>query len=312
MRRLRLVAFLLLSCIVLGAANSVFREAPYLYVLGIAQDAGFPQANCERNCCKDAFTSTEIPQRVASIAVVDPASDQFWMIDATPDFTKQLRSAQQTTETPGKLPEAIFLTHAHIGHYTGLMYLGREAMGANRVPVYAMPKMKAFLENNGPWSQLLKLGNIQLLELKANQPVMLNDRLRITPVLVPHRDEFSETVGFEIQHGERSALYIPDIDKWDRWEKDILEEVGRHDLALLDGTFYANGEIPGRDMSEIPHPFIEESMALFDPLSETDRDKVRFIHFNHTNPVMQPGSEAAREVEKRGYHITRAGDGYPL
>jgi len=29
-----------------------------------------------------------------------------------------------------------------MGHYTGLMHFGREVMGTNNLPVYAMPKMK--------------------------------------------------------------------------------------------------------------------------------------------------------------------------
>eukprot|EP00957_Ditylum_brightwellii_P156501 11911053-Ditylum_brightwellii.AAC.1 len=65
-----------------------------------------------------------------------------------------------------KTPDGIFLTHAHIGHYTGLMYLGREALGAVDVPVYAMPRMRSFLKNNGPWSQLVSLGNINIQNLE--------------------------------------------------------------------------------------------------------------------------------------------------
>ena len=170
--------------------------------------------------------------------------------------------------------DGIFLTHAHIGHYTGLMYLGREVMGSQDVPVYAMPRMKSFLMNNGPWSQLVNLNNIEIRDLQNRQAVQLNKRLRVTPIQVPHRDEFSETVGYLIESDKTSVLFIPDIDKWGKWEDSILEWIQKIDMAFLDATFYQNGEISGRDMSEIPHPFVEESMALFNSLSEEDKSKV--------------------------------------
>jgi pyrroloquinoline quinone biosynthesis protein B len=201
--------------------------------------------------------------------------------------------------------KGIFLTHAHIGHYTGLMHLGREVMGAKAFPVYAMPRMRSFLENNGPWSQLLALGNVEIRNLSADSTILLNERLSITPVLVPHRDEFSETVGFIIDGPEKSLLYIPDIDKWERWDRDIRAVLKTMDVALLDGTFYQNGEIPGRDMGEIPHPFIVESMALFADLPQDEKAKVRFIHFNHTNPLLLENSSARERVEGAGFGVCR-------
>ena len=70
------------------------------------------------------------------------------------------------------------------------------------------------------------------------------------PFLVPHRDEFSETVGFEIKGENKTAVFIPDIDKWSKWNSDLKELIKRVDYAFLDATFYKNGEIPSRDMSE--------------------------------------------------------------
>ena len=72
-------------------------------------------------------------------------------------------------------------------------------------------------------------------------------------MLIPHRDEYSETVGFVIRGPDRSALFLPDIDKWDRWERKIADVLADADVAYLDGTFFADGELLGRDMSKIPH-----------------------------------------------------------
>ena len=197
------------------------------------------------------------------MAVVDPTEGKAWMFDATPDFPEQLRRLEHVLPSEPVELAGIFLTHAHIGHYTGLMHLGREVMGASQMPVHAMPRMRSFLEANGPWSQLVGLENIALRNLSADSTLLLNGRIKVTPFLVPHREEFSETVGFKIEGPERSLIFIPDIDKWEKWERDILTEIKAVDYALLDGTFFQNGEIPGRDMSQIPHPFVEESMAKF-------------------------------------------------
>jgi pyrroloquinoline quinone biosynthesis protein B len=197
----------------------------------------------------------------------------------------------------------IFLTHGHIGHYTGLMHLGREAMGTNEVPVHAMPRMYEFLGSNGPWDQLVRLQNISLRLLKDGVAVKLNDRVSITPFLVPHRGEYTETVGYRIDGPRNSAVYISDIDKWERWDVSIVELVSKVSVAYLDATFYAEGEIPGRSMAEVPHPFIVESMDLFAPLPERDRAKVHFIHLNHTNPALIPGSDARKKVQEAGFNI---------
>lgn len=281
--------------------------SPYIYVLGVAQDAGYPQINCEKECCQHVYNQPDNTRYVSSIALVDPDSKEEWIFDATPDFSAQVKLLNNQTNRKGDLPEGVFLTHAHMGHYTGLMYLGREAMGANRVPVYGMPRMKTYLETNGPWSQLVALDNIVLKELSNMKSVQLNERISVTPIQVPHRDEFSETVGYLIKTDQKQILFVPDIDKWQLWEHSITDLIQQVDVALLDATFYINGEI-NRDMSEVPHPFVEESMGLFENLSLDDKSKVHFIHFNHTNPLLIEGSAAQETVHEKGFKVAQQGD----
>jgi pyrroloquinoline quinone biosynthesis protein B len=169
-----------------------------------------------------------------------------------------------------------------------------------------MPKMKTFLKENGPWSQLVELENISLQKLKSDSTINLNKNIKVKPFLVPHRDEFSETVGYEITINEKTLLFIPDIDKWEKWDRDIVEIIKQTDYAFLDATFYKNGELK-RDMSEIPHPFVEEGMELFSNLSETDKQKIHFIHCNHTNPLLQEGSNAQKEVIEKGFNLAKEG-----
>ncbi|MFT5168806.1 MAG: pyrroloquinoline quinone biosynthesis protein B [Saprospiraceae bacterium] len=302
------LSLLIIGCTNPDPLNEVKQSSslsPNITVLGIAQDAGYPQADCKKGCCKAVWKGEVSRKMVSCIALIDPPNNKAWIFDATPDFKDQLQQLQLAY--PGIELAGIFLTHAHIGHYTGLMHLGREAMGAKEIPVYAMPKMKNFLETNGPWSQLVNLKNITLQSLQSDSTILIGGTFKITPLQVPHRDEYSETVGYKIEGPQKSGLFIPDIDKWQKWDRDILEEIRKVDYAFLDGSFYKNGEIPGRDMALIPHPFIEESLKIFSPLPESDRSKVHFIHFNHTNPVLQSNSEAYREVSRQGFKI--AGEG---
>jgi pyrroloquinoline quinone biosynthesis protein B len=211
-----------------------------------------------------------------------------------------------------EIPTAIFLTHAHIGHYTGLMYLGKEAMNAQQVPVYVYPKMQVFIENNGPWSQLVSNKNIVLKTMQTNKLQQLNSQLSVLPFQVPHRDEFSETVGYQINGQEKSALFIPDIDKWEKWETSIIDAIQKVDYAFIDATFFSGKEIQARDISEIPHPFVIESIELFGKLSPTEKAKIHFIHMNHTNPLLKPKSFESKKVEALGFNIARTGDRFTL
>ena len=129
--------------------------------------------------------------------------------------------------------------------------------------------------------------------------------------MVPHRDEYSETVGFRIRGPSRTIIYLPDIDKWERWELAIEDLMADADVAYLDGTFFAAEELPGRDMSEIPHPFIVESISRFKSLPAKERNKVRFIHANHTNPI-DPKSDASAAVTAAGHHVAKQGERFGL
>ena len=285
-----------------------------LIVLGIAQDAGFPQAACAKECCAAAWKDPSLGKHATSIAVVDRKSGQRWLFECTPDFPTQLRTLDEFAAPKSKQPglDGIFLTHAHIGHYTGLIHLGREVIGADATPVYTMPRMSKFLTNNGPWSQLVELKNISLQSIAKDKTVQLNDRISVTPFQVPHRDEFSETVGFRIQGPNKVAVFLPDIDKWNKWDQKIEEVIENCDVAYLDGSFFENGEIPGRDMKLIPHPFVTESIKRFESLEEEQRNRIRFIHFNHTNPVLQAESAAEGKVKRAGMNVAAEGETFGL
>lgn len=279
-------------------------DSTSLIVLGNVQDAGSPHIACKKKCCAELFLHPDANRKVVCLGIIDPENKKNYLFEATPDIAVQMKNLKEHSAFSNKeTPDAIFLSHAHIGHYAGLMYLGKEAMGADKVPVYAMPRMKAFLETNGPWSQLVSLQNIELFE--PGKDVVLTSNITVFPLRVPHRDEYSETIGFGVDGPNKKVLFIPDIDKWEKWDVDITEAIAHVDYAFIDGTFYDGGEINNRDISEIPHPFITESMEKFKNLSPSEKDKIWFIHFNHTNPALDPGSEQSKTIERNGFHIAR-------
>lgn len=283
----------------------------YITILGTAQDGGYPHIGCQRECCSNFYNGNLPKQKVVSLGLIDKLANQKFLFEATPDISTQLDDLERNHLKTTTIIDGVFMTHAHIGHYAGLMYFGREALGKKDIPVFVMPKMKEFLSNNGPWSQLVDLQNIVFSDLQKDSTININNSLKVTPFIVPHRDEFSETVGYKIEGKNKTALFIPDINKWELWEKNIVEEVKKVDYAFLDATFFKNGEI-NRPMSEVPHPFIEETTNLFQNESLETKSKVFFIHFNHTNPALQSNSKERVAIEKLGFNFATQGDNYAL
>jgi len=281
-------------------------ESDYVQILGIIQDAGYPHIGCEKDCCELVKPGDYF---VSCIGLVDKANNKRYLFDATPDMHNQLNLLEKFPN--GNLIDGIFLTHAHIGHYTGLMYLGREGLGGNKIKVYALKRMAAFLSKNGPWNQLIKLKNIDIQTISNKNFIKLSKNILVIPIKVPHRDEYSETVGYKIIGKTKKILFIPDIDKWNEWEKDIVEEIKLVDYALIDGTFY-NGLELDRDMSEIPHPSVEETMELFLNQPVIERNKIYFIHINHTNPILTNKNGVKDLIESYGFNVAKRGQKFNL
>ena len=272
--------------LVATAASSQQLSPWEIVVLGVAQDAGIPHLGCDQELCRSIRAGKRKPERVSSLGVINRSTGRAYLFDATPDMVSQLG-----TLTQGKPPAGVFLTHGHIGHYTGLMYFGRESMDTKAVPVHGTARMVQYLTGNGPWSQLIKRNNIALTTLTPDKPVTPDADLRVTPFLVPHRDEFTDTVGYLIERGQKRALFIPDIDQWEKWPRQIRELVDSVDLAFLDGTFASAAEVPGRSIAEIPHPLMPSTRALL----KGARGQLWFIHVNHTNRELD-----ARDVVRDG------------
>jgi len=278
-------------------------RAPGAVVLGIGQDGGRPQIGCRRACCADAD-----PVTPACLALIG-SDGRRWLIDATPAIGEQLRLLDSIVPRESETPviDGVLLTHGHLGHFTGLAQLGREALAADGVPVWAQPRLRRVLESDAPWSLLAEHGHVVF----RDDPVVLGGGLSVEVLPVPHRDEISETVAFRVEGPTGSVLWLPDIDSWELWDRDVIDEVARVDVAYLDATFYDDGELD-RDMSAIPHPRVVDTVTRFVERAPELAARVRLIHLNHTNPVLRPGSPERAFVEDAGLSVALTGERFTL
>lgn len=294
------------------------RDEPHALVLGSVQDGGFPQAACYTPRC-DAGRALQAAGRgrfVASLALVEPAAERFYLVDATPDITRQLdlidAPAFRLRAAARRPFDGIFLTHAHIGHYAGLAMLGREGMGIRETPVYCTAAMAQFLAANLPWRFLVEQGHVTLHPLALDQWHAIDPSLSVHLLKVPHRDEAADTVAFLFRGPAHSLLYLPDINAWHLWNRNLAEVVAAVDVALLDGTFWSLAELPGRTADDVPHPLMPQTMDALQVVVDRKEARVVLTHLNNSNPALDEGGPEQAEVARRGFEIAREGMRFPL
>lgn len=295
------------SCAVTSRPAPVGRHA--LFVLGIAQDGGVPHVGCERDCCVEARRSGDARLPVA-LGLHDRVDGRLLLVEATPAIDAQIALLHRLAGVSGRARrpvDGVLITHAHIGHYLGLAQFGREVAGTSGVELFVSPRMTQFLQDNGPWSQLFALGQVRAATFTPGEPFTPAVGITVEPIAVPHRDEFSDTMAFKIRGPQRTVLFVPDVDRWqsaDGLLQRLLEGV---DVAYVDGTFYDGRELPDRDLNEIPHPLIVDTMQRLAEHARARPGSVRFIHLNHTNPLLRDARLRA-EVERRGFRVAEGGE----
>jgi pyrroloquinoline quinone biosynthesis protein B len=267
----------------------VERTGARALVLGTAQDGGLPQAGCSCPRCRDARAEPSRRRAPACLGLVDAASGRF-LIDATPALPAQLDRLLDEPCSAGPELSGVLLTHAHSGHYTGLIHFGREVRAEQALAVHATPRLCAMLERHAPWSELVRQGHVDLRPVEPETTLQLTPSLRATPWRVPHRDELSDTVAWLVEGPTKRLLWLPDVDAWEDWDRRLEDVLDAVDLAFLDATFWSADELPGRDLSAIPH----------------------LVHLNHSNPLVEEGSAARRAAEAAGVRVAAEGDAHAL
>lgn len=254
--------------------------APRAIVLGTAQDGGFPHAGCRCARCQGARADPRLARRVACLGLV--AGGGGFLVDATPDLPRQLEALPRLS--------GILLTHAHMGHVAGLLYLGREAMAVRRLPVWAPAGLHAHLARHEPWATLVTAGHVEPRIVEPGRPEQIAPGLEIEGIPVVHRAEWSETVAYRIRGPNRSILWLPDVDRFA--DGDLERLLDGVDVAFLDGTFFSDDELPGRNLAEIPHPRIRDTAERLAELRPSAA--VSFVHLNHSNPCLDPASPESK------------------
>jgi len=285
-------------------------------VIGTAQDGGIPHIGCFCSNCQRAWEEPQFSRLISSLALLDLIENKTIIVDATPDIRAQTKMVRECMDPKKKKkrfwPDGVLLTHAHIGHYTGLMFYGYEAQSTDRLPVYCSERMNGFLAQNGPWSQLVDQKNIVTKTIRPKNILSLTSHISLLAFQVPHRDEYSDTLGFKIMGPKRSLLYIPDIQNWKTWDRSIVDEIQKVDIALLDGTFYSSEELPSRDLSSIGHPFISDSMSLLRNIAQDGKIQIYFTHLNHSNLALDPNGDARKTMKKETFNLAEEGMEFSL
>ncbi len=319
--------------------SSAMDDAVRVTLLGVAQDGGLPQAGCTAACCTAAINNPKLAASPSSLGITT-AEGRRILIDATRDLASQLNlwRASDSRAASSKLPTELWLTHAHLGHIDGLGLFGPESISANRLPIYCSPAMAKLFVEFRQWKSLVSNGHLvpiswpeyvspnstdkKYLEGKnwiEAQSIQISEESQhlITPVQIPHRAEFGDTHAFIIS-GKTRLLYLPDHDSWTETLelygvssiRELLQNLSI-DIALLDGTFWSDQELTGRDQSEVPHPTVSESLERLGDRLEND-PRIVFIHLNHTNPLHNNDSTEAKILLNSGWEIGTKGMRFDL
>ena len=258
-------------------------------VRGTAQDGGVPHLGCS---CPRCSLARSDPAAVRYPAALRVDAGQSLLVDASMDVRHQI----------GGGVDGVLLTHAHLGHLPGILQFGREVVDADELPVYCTDGLAEFVQTNQPFAELVSNGNVTLRPIDGDAAIDLPGG-EIRPFTVPHRDEFhTGTLGIECR-GERTLVYVPDIDVWD---ERTLSRVDAADVAVLDGTFWSDGEIP--EQVDVPHPPVRDALDRL-PLAGT---AVYFTHLNHTNPLLDDDSPEYASLTEAGSNVVEPGETFDL
>ena len=284
-----------------------------LVLLGIAQDGGVPHAGCSCARCMAAHSAPSLRQHPVACGICG-SDGGLHLIEASRSLPDQMRLWATALGAEGVArPDSVSLTHVHLGHIDGLGQFGNEAMGCSGLPLFASPSVLEALakrEALGPFSAT------EVVPMERFGPSE-DCGFEMEFVPVPHRDEHADTHAVVIRGPSRSVLFLPDHDDW-------AQTLGRHgassirqwlsdlevDIALLDGSFWDSSELPGRDMSKIPHPTVTETLARLGERVEGDAE-IHFIHLNHSNPLLGPGPET-EELADLGWQVAVQGQQFAL
>ena len=70
-------------------------QATEIVILGVAQDAGYPQAGCYEPHCMPGWQDPKLRRGATSVALIEPGSGKKYLFEATPHLQSQLYILEQ-------------------------------------------------------------------------------------------------------------------------------------------------------------------------------------------------------------------------
>ena len=283
-------------------------------ILGTAQDGGIPQAGCSCERCNEAHKDLRLRKYPVSLGIIGTDGSKH-IIEVTKNLSEQLM-IWSTNENELFIPETVSITHLHLGHVEGIGQFGKPVMSSKEVDVFLSHKNKNIFDERSDIKLMIEENNIRTHAKNFNQlfEPMQGCGFSLQFISIPHRSELGDTAAIIIKANKRNILFMPDQDSWEETleyysKENIREFLKMFDIneALIDGTFWSMEELPGRNISEIPHPTIQDSLKLLGKRMEND-PRISFLHLNHSNPVNDIGSKQRKLVEENGWRVSEIGD----
>lgn len=301
-------------------------------VVGSAAGGGFPQWNCNAPLSKAVRENKPgFLTRTQSSLAVSSDGESWALFNASPDIREQIAANRELQPLPeGALRNTpiatVVLTNADVDHIAGLLSL-RERQ---KLVVYATANILRTLRENSIFN-VLNPDYVERRELPLSGTTELEGPdgpigITIETFSVPGKvalfleDETAgdgnfgtsegDTIGVRITEpssaGASAVFYIPGCA---RVTDELKQRLRGADVLLFDGTVFVDDEMRNTGVGEktgarMGHLAISGPEGSIAQLSDVDIGRRIFVHINNTNPILEPGSRAERQVIEAGWEVS--------
>jgi pyrroloquinoline quinone biosynthesis protein B len=307
-------------------------------ILGSAAGGGFPQWNCGcPNCTGLRGGSINAKPRTQTQIAID-ANPEYtqrthWaLINSSPDLRTQILAASELapfSSTRNSTPiYDVYLTSADVDSLAGLLHL-REFQGFK---IHSTESVRRIMDEENTMFRVLGRATPPVLwfplrfandadaetEASVQSPPQLV--VRAIPVGNDFPDYVSEklrkqldpreaVVALDIEYGGKRLFVAPSLPGREVTWKQYARSA---DLALIDGTFWSDGELKqagrgkktAREMGHIP---LSGPDGLLSQFPENSRARKVLVHINNTNPILVEDSMEHRAVLDARFEIAYDG-----
>lgn len=291
-------------------------------ILGSAAGGGVPQWNCACANCAAARRGEQPRRSESTVAIGDGA--RWMLLNCSPDIAWQIQGypALHPRRTRGTPISGMLFTDANVDHLGGLAVLRQSgehrfvlrSTAAVRDIAVAQRAFAPFAQPPHRWLDVSLNGECH--PAFDGDPVGDAFDVRTIPVsgLTPgyagRQNIAGAVAAYEIRdRSSGKVLFFAPV--FAEIGDALREAVDRADVALLDGSFYSDDELLREELmpktaTQLGHHPVGGpggTLAQFKGV----RARVIFTHVNNSNPMLDPASAQAREVEAAGAGIAYDG-----